>query len=224
MSIRRSQEMFSEFLRLGTWSLIVFLNLFFSQWWRYQKGRIVDLFRCLGVGVLNLPPSLWLIALCPSPWPHPFCEGGGVSNFLSTFFCRIGGGGFKFLSLWGRSCWADTLVGQLDWGRTHLNQDIGVLMFWILDLGFWGAILVFFLRGRCTLSRNYTGKQNSREIFTSTFLERSRFFGKKRLWAELCTIFWWFSACRFAHCADQFAPKKDCHNFWGRQVVNQNSV
>ena len=31
MSIRRSQEMFSEFLRLGTWSLIVFLNLFFHS-------------------------------------------------------------------------------------------------------------------------------------------------------------------------------------------------
>ena len=43
---------------------------------------------------------------------------------------------------------------------------------WILGCG------TFFFGGRCTLSRNYTRKQNSCEIFPSTFLECSRFFGK----------------------------------------------
>ena len=42
--------------------------------------------------------------------------------------------------------------------------------------------LFFFFGGRCTLSRNYTRKQNSREIFPSTFLERSRFLEKKNVY------------------------------------------
>ena len=50
----------------------------------------------------------------------------------------------------------------------------------MLDSGSWilGCGICFFSRGRCTLSRNCTRKQNSREIFPSAFFERSRFFGK----------------------------------------------
>ena len=86
------------------------------------------------------------------------------------------------MSIWGRSCWADTLVGQLDWGRTHLNQDIGVFNVGFRILHFGVRYLFFFFGGRCTLSRNYTRKQNSREIFPSTFLERSRFLEKKNVY------------------------------------------
>ena len=109
----------------------------------------------------------------------------GANNpilFINIFLGKIGKRGFKFLSLWGRSCWADTLVGQLDWGRTHLNQDIGVFNVGFRILHFGVRYLFFFFGGRCTLSRNYTRKQNSREIFPSTFLERSRFLEKKNVY------------------------------------------
>ena len=46
-----------------------------------------------------------------------------------------------------------------------------------------GAVLSFFFRGRCTLPRNYTRKQNSHKNFPSTFLELSLFqiFGKQNV-------------------------------------------
>ena len=66
----------------GNWSLIVFLICFFfhSDEDIKKVGLLIQPFWTIfsdawGVGVLKLSPSLRLIALCPSPWPHPFCEG-----------------------------------------------------------------------------------------------------------------------------------------------------
>ena len=59
-----------------------FFNLFFfhSDEDIKKVGLLIQPFWTIfsdawGVGVLKLSPSLRLIALCPLPWPHPFCEG-----------------------------------------------------------------------------------------------------------------------------------------------------
>ena len=54
------------------------------------------------------------------------------------------------------------------------------------------------------LKRPHLQTKLSRNFSQQIFADCSRFFGKKRLWAEFCTLIWWFLTWYFGPCANDF--------------------
>ena len=127
------------------------------------------------------------------------------------------------MSLWGRSCWADTLVGQLDWGRTHLNQDIGVFNvgFWILDFGV--RYLVFFVAGAPYLANIHVNKTLAK-FFPAHFWSVPDFLEKNVYEPNFAQFFGDFQLAILPTVVMNLPQKMFVSIFWGRQVMNQNSV
>ena len=130
----------------------------------------------------------WYFGPCANDFETPSPPNKTLAKFFPADFCRL-------FQIFGK--------------KTFMSRILHTFLV-IFNLIFWSVCYWF--------SNTITCKPNARDFFPNTFLEIvPDFLENNRLWAEFCTIFWWFLIWYFGPCANDFQTRSPANKMFLRK-------